>query len=328
MPIRRKFSNLGITMSLPPNLLEITNPFTVEGQGYDRHRQLQLAEEMTVSPDYFRALGIPLLKGRLFSRSDRVEREKDPMIVIINQTMAKQYFGGKDPIGSRIQTGDPDPTAPWETIVGVVGDVKYSGLDSGPGPTIYVPYNENAWAGWAREMYLVVRGSGNAPDLVPALRTQLASMDSTIPLAQIRTMDELLDESLVQQRFRTWLISGFAALALLLSAIGLYALISYSVSQRTREIGVRVALGAPRSNVLGMVLREGMQLLVFGLLLGWVGAFAATRIMRSLLYSTSATDTLSFVATSLTLTAVALLACYIPARRATKVDPMVALRYE
>jgi putative ABC transport system permease protein len=318
----------GITMSLPPNLLEITNPFTVEGQGYDRHRQLQLAEEMTVSPDYFRALGIPLLKGRLFSRSDRVEREKDPMIVIINQTMAKQYFGGKDPIGSRIQTGDPDPTAPWETIVGVVGDVKYSGLDSGPGPTIYVPYNENAWAGWAREMYLVVRGSGNAPDLVPALRTQLASMDSTIPLAQIRTMDELLDESLVQQRFRTWLISGFAALALLLSAIGLYALISYSVSQRTREIGVRVALGAPRSNVLGMVLREGMQLLVFGLLLGWVGAFAATRIMRSLLYSTSATDTLSFVATSLTLTAVALLACYIPARRATKVDPMVALRYE
>ena len=318
----------GITMSLPPNLLEITNPFTVEGQGYDRHRQLQLAEEMTVSPDYFRALGIPLLKGRLFSRSDRVEREKDPMIVIINQTMAKQYFGGKDPIGSRIQTGDPNPTAPWETIVGVVGDVKYSGLDSRPGPTIYVPYNENAWAGWAREMYLVVRGSGNAPDLVPALRTQLASMDSTIPLAQIRTMDELLDESLVQQRFRTWLISVFAALALLLSAIGLYALISYSVSQRTREIGVRVALGAPRSNVLGMVLREGMQLLVFGLVLGWAGAFAATRIMRSLLYSTSATDTLSFVATSLTLTTVALLACYIPARRATKVDPMAALRYE
>jgi putative ABC transport system permease protein len=141
-------------------------------------------------------------------------------------------------------------------------------------------------------------------------------------------MDELLDESLVQQRFRTWLISGFAALALLLSAIGLYALISYSVSQRTREIGVRVALGAQRSNVMGMVLREGLQLLMFGLLLGLVGAFSATRIMRSLLYSTSATDALSFVATSLTLVAVALLACYIPARRATKVDPMVALRYE
>jgi len=153
-------------------------------------------------------------------------------------------------------------------------------------------------------------------------------MDSTLPLAQVRTMDELLDESLVQQRFRTWLISGFAALALLLSAIGIYALISYSVSQRTREIGVRVALGAQRSNVLGMVLREGLKLLLFGLLLGWVGALAATRVLRSLLYSTSVTDAVSFLATSLTLIAVAFLACYIPARRATKVDPMVALRYE
>src|SRR5215470_9142088 len=158
----------GITMSLPPNLLEITNPFTVEGQGYDRNRKLQLAEEMSVSPDYFRALGIPLIKGRFFSPADRVEGEKDPMIVIINETMAKQYFSDKDPIGGRIQTGDPNPSSPWETIVGVVGDVKYSGLDSGPGPTIYVPYNENGWVGWTRAMYLVVRSDRNAADLVPA----------------------------------------------------------------------------------------------------------------------------------------------------------------
>ena len=318
----------GVTMSIPPNLLEISNPFTVEGQGYDRNRRLQLAEEMTVSPDYFRSLGIPLLRGRFFSRSDKVEGDKDPMIVIINETMAKQYFGDKDPIGRRIQTGDPDPNSAWETIVGVVGDVKYSGLDSAPAPTLYVPYNENGWVMWSREMYLVVCSSGNAPKIVPAIRSQLASMDSTLPLAQIRTMDQLLDESLVQQRFRTWLVSGFAALALLLSAIGIYALISYSVSQRTREIGVRIALGAQRSNVLGMVLREGLQLLAFGLLLGLIGALSATRIMQSLLYSTSATDALSFVATSFTLIAVALLACYIPARRATKVDPMIALRYE
>ncbi len=317
----------GITMSLPPNLLQITNPFTVEGQGYDRNRQLQLAEEMAVSPDYFRSLGIPLVKGRFFSPSDKVESDKDPMIVIINETMARQYFGGKDPIGRRIQTGDPDPKSPWETIVGVVGDVKYSGLDSGPGPTLYVPYNENGWVMWSRQMYLVVRSSGDA-EIVPAIRAQLASMDSTLPLAKIRTMDQLLDESLVQQRFRTWLVSGFAALALLLSAMGIYALISYSVSQRTREIGVRIALGAQQRNVLGMVIREGLQLLAFGLLLGLVGALSATRIMRSLLYSTSFTDALSFVAPSLMLLAVALLACYIPARRATKVDPMVALRCE
>ena len=321
---------VGITMSLPPNLLAITNPFTVEGQDYDRHRRLQLAEEMSVSPDYFRALGIPLIRGRFFSTSDRVEGEKDPMIVIINETMAKQYFDAKDPIGSRIQTGDPNPSSPWETIVGVVGDVKYSGLDSPSEPAIYVPYNENSWAGWAREMYLVVQTGGSAQQIVPAIRAELASMDGTLPIGRVRTMDERLDESLIQQRCRTWLVGGFAALALLLSAIGIYALISYSVSQRImREIGVlRVALGARPSNVLGMVLREGLKLLLSGLLLGWIGAFSATRVMRSLLYSTSSTDVVSFVTTSIMLIVVALLASYIPARRATQVDPMVALRYE
>jgi putative ABC transport system permease protein len=318
----------GITMSLPPNLLLMTNPFRVEGQGNDRRQQAQLAEEMTVSPEYFRALGVPLRKGRIFNRSDKVDGEKDPMIVIINETMAKQYFNGKDPIGRRIQTGEADPKSPWETIVGVVGDVKYSGLEAGPTPTIYVPYNEYAWVGWSREMYLVVRASGNAPDMVPAIRAQLASIDSSLPLAQVRTMEELLDESLDQQRFRTWLITGFATLALLLSAIGLYGLISYSVGQRTREIGVRVALGAQPGTVLRMVLKEGLQLLAFGLFLGWIGAIFATRIIQSLLYSTSTTDALSFTATSITLIAVALLACYIPARRAAKVAPMVALRYE
>lgn len=319
---------VGITMSLPPNLLAITNPFTVEGQDYDRHRRLQLAEEMSVSPDYFRALGIPLIQGRFFSTSDRVEGEKDPMIVIINETMAKQYFGAKSPIGSRIQTGDPSPSSPWETIVGVVGDVKYSGLDSPSEPAIYVPYNENSWAGWARGMYLVVRGGGSPQQIVPAIRAELASMDGTLPLGRVRTMDERMDESLVQQRFRTWLVSGFAALALLLSVIGLYAIISYSVSQRTREIGVRVALGARPGDVMGMVVGEGLKLLLFGLLLGWIGAFSATRVMRSLLYSTSSTDVASFATTSVILIFAALLASYIPARRATHVDPMVALRYE
>ena len=190
------------------------------------HPVVQMSEQLEVavratSQGYFKAIGIPLIKGRFFSSSDKVDGEKDPMLVIINETMAKQYFHGKDPIGSRIQTGDANPNSPWETVVGVVGDVKYSGLDAVPGPTIYVPYDEYAWVGWSREMYLVVRADGNAADLVPAIRGQLASMDRTLPLAQVRTMEELLDESLVQQRFRTWLISGFAILALLLSAIGL-----------------------------------------------------------------------------------------------------------
>jgi putative ABC transport system permease protein len=321
-------SAAGITMSLPPNLLEVNDPFTVEGQGYDRNRQLQLAEELTISPDYFRALGIPLIRGRFFSESEKVENENYPMLVIINETMAKRYFANQDPIGRRIQTGDPDPKSPWETIVGVVGDVKYSGLDAQPSPTLYVPYNENGWATWSREMHLVVRSNQDPAVLVPAIRGQLESMDRTLPLAQVRTMDQLLDESVVQERFRTWLVGGFAALALILSAIGIYAVISYSVSQRTREIGVRIALGARRQDVLGMVIREGMWLLALGWFVGVVGALLATRTLRSLLYSTSTTDSLSFVSTSLMLAAVALVACYIPARRATRVDPMVALRYE
>lgn len=318
----------GITMSLPPNLLAITNPFTVEGQGYDRSRKLQLAEEMAVSPGYFRAAGIPLIKGRLFAASDHVEGEKDPMIVMINETMAKQYFNAQDPIGRRIQTGDPNPSSPWETIVGVVGDVKYSGLDSGPEPAIYVPFNENAWAGWTREMYLVVRSGAGRGQIVPAIRRELASLDDALPLARVRTMDELLDDSLVQQRFRTWLISGFATVALLLSAMGIYALIAYSVSQRTREIGVRVALGAQAHDVLVMILRGGLKLLLLGLTLGWVGALMLTRVLRSLLFATSATDWASFAGTTMVLTLVALLASYVPARRATKVDPIRALRYE
>ena len=318
----------GISMSLPPNLLEITNPFTVEGQGYDRTRPLQLAEEMTVSPDYFRAMGIPLLKGRFFTDSDRVEKPTDPMILIINETMAKRYFPGQDPIGKRIQTGDPDPKSPWETIVGVVGDVKYSGLDAEPSPTLYVPYNENGWISWSTEMYLVVRTPLEPASMVPELRAQLESINKDLPLAHVQTMDQLIADSVVQQKFRTWLIGVFAGLALLLAVIGIYGVMSYSVAQRTREIGVRMALGATTAEVLKLVLSQGVKLAIVGLAIGFAVALAVTRVMRSLLFSTSTTDALSFLGTTAVLLVVVVLACYIPARRATKVDPVVALRYE
>ena len=321
-------TSAGASMSIPPNLLAITNPFTVEGQGYDRGRLLQLAEEMTVSPDYFRALGIPLLRGRFFSESEQVEQDNDPMIVIINETMAKKYFAGQDPVGKRIQTGDPDPKSSWETIVGVVGDVKYSGLDAQPAPTLYVPYNENGWVMWAREMYVVVRTPLSAAAIVPALRGQLESVDRDIPLASVQTMDQLIEDSVVQEKFRTWVVGVFAGLALLLAAIGIYAVVSYSVAQRTREIGVRMALGADRFAVLSMVLGQGMKLAIAGLSIGVIAAIAVTRVLRSLLYATSSTDLLSYVATSAVLMAVVVLACYVPARRATRVDPLTALRYE
>lgn len=318
----------GISMSIPPNLLAITNPFTVEGQGYDRNRPLQLAEEMTVSSGYFRAAGIPLRKGRLFTAEDKVEGKNAQHLLIINETMAKKFFPNQDPVGRRIQTGDPDPKSPWETIVGVVGDVKYSGLDAPPAPTLYVPFNDEGWVTWSTSMYLLVQTEADSAGIVPALRAQLASMDRNLPLARVKTMDRVLGESVVQERFRAWLVGSFAAIALLLATIGIYGVISYSVSQRTREIGVRMALGALRADVLKLVLSQGLRLLAVGLILGIIGSLLATRLMGSLLFGIKPTDLVSYGAMSLVLCFVALLACFIPARRAMKVEPTVALRYE
>lgn len=323
----------GITMSLPPNLLSISNPFTVEGQPYDRSRPLQLAEEMTISPNYFRALGVPLVRGRVFTDTDGRKTSSDPkasapMVVIINETMAKKFFPHEDPIGKRLQTGDPDPKSPWETIVGVVGDVKYSGLDSPPTPQLYVPYTEEGWTSWSREMFVVVRTSVPPTSVLPGIRSQLGQLDPQLALAKVRTMDQLLDESVTQQRFRGLLLGGFAGVALLLAAIGLYAVISYSVGQRTHEIGLRMALGAQRADVLQMVIGQAAQVTFVGLAIGVIGAFAITRMMASLLFGISATDLFSFIVTSAVLLLVAVVASYMPARRAMNLDPVRSLRYE
>lgn len=313
----------GISMSLPPNLLQITNPFTVEGQTNDPKRALPLAEETPISPDYFRALGVPLLRGRFFTDADRITP-----VLIINQTMARQYFPNQDPIGKRIQTGDPDPKASWETVVGVVGDVKYSGLDADPSPTLYVPYTEKDWTAWTRSMSVVVRTSTTPASVVSGLRQELGRLDKDLPLSQVHTMNELIDQSVVPQRFRTWLLGAFSVLALLLAAVGIYAVISQMVGQRTREIGVRMALGATRKEILGLILRQASQLALIGIAIGVVGALLLTRIMRSLLFSVSTTDPMSFAIMCALLAFIALLAGYIPATRATRVDPIVALRYE
>jgi len=313
----------GISMSLPPNLLQITNPFTVEGQPHDPRRALPLAEEMPISPGYFGALGVPLQKGRFFNDSDRTAP-----VLIINQTMAKQYFPNQDPIGKRIQTGDPDPTAAWETVVGVVGDVKYSGLDAKPSPTLYVPYTEQDWTGWARSMSLVVRTSVDPSSIVSPLRQELGRLDKDLPLSQVHTMNELIDQSVVHQRFRAWLLGAFSALALLLAAVGIYAVISHMVGQRTREIGIRMALGATRKEILQLILGQASWLALIGICIGVAGALLLTRILRSLLFSVSATDPLSFALMCALLALIALLAGYVPAIRATKVNPIVALRYE
>jgi predicted permease len=311
-----------ISMALPPNLLVMTNPCTIEGRPLPPGRHAPALPQLLISPDYFRALGVPILRGRPFDESDT---QTAPESVVINQTMVSTFFPGEDPIGRRLQLGEPDPRSPWVTIVGVVGDVKYTGLDAAPAPTMYTPYEQNLW--WPT-MYLIVRSAGGTAGLDQSLRAQVAALDPQLPVAEVRTMRELLGRSVAEPRFRTALLGIFAAVALLLAAIGIYGILSYAVGQRTQEIGIRMALGAQRHDVLALVLRDGMILVGAGVGFGLIAALALSRLLSGLLFGVGPMDAWSFGTASLVMTAAALLACYVPAARAARVDPMVALRAE
>jgi predicted permease len=316
----------GITMSLPPNLLEVSNPFHLEGQPYTGENAVQLAEEIPISENYFSALGVPLVAGRFFEPGDRMSGQH---VLIVNRTMAQAYFPGSEAVGKRIQTGDADPSSTWCTIVGVVGDVKYQGLDHKSEPTIYVPHYDEGWNPWfTRSMSIVVRTRNRVPQTASALREAVASLDRDVPVSKISTMDELISASVGAPRFWTSLLATFALLALVLAAVGAYGVMSYTVTRRTQEIGVMVALGGQRNHILGMILGQGARLALVGVAIGLAAAFAVTRLIASLLYGVTARDPISFVGAALVLLFVAELACYIPARRAMRVDPMVALRYE
>ena len=315
----------GVGMALPPNLLEVTDYFTVEGQAETSERNLGLADLVFVSPDYFRALGVPLVAGRYFSPADRADA---PKVAIINQTLARHYWPNQNPVGKRLKTGGAErPKNPWMEIVGVVGDVKYSGLDAAPEMVLYEPHEQAAWS----SMYLVVRTSsklGDPTTLASAVQNAVWSLDKDVPVAHVRTLDQLLSESVEQPRFRTVLLEVFAFIALSLAAVGIYGVLAYSVTQRRREIGVRMAVGAQRRDVLWLVVGQGMLLTLIGVAIGLAGAFGLARFLSTLLYGVRPTDLATFVIVPLLLACVAFLACYIPARRAMRVDPMVALRYE
>jgi putative ABC transport system permease protein len=318
-------ASAGTTLSLPPNLLNLMNPFWVPGMPTAPGTNQPMAVETTVSPGYFRTLGVSLLRGRLFDDSDRGRKDG---ILIINETMARRYFRDQDPVGQKIKTGDAGPKTPWETIVGVVSDVKYTGLDTAPEPTLYVPYFEQGWTSFSREMFLVVRATGDPKSLEHSLRSTVLGLDPDLPLTHVRTMNEFLSRSVAEPRFRTVLLGAFAAMALLLAAVGIFGVMSYVVSRRTQEIGVRMALGASRAQVLRMVLGEGMRVALIGTAIGLVEAFALTRLIRSWLYAVLPADPLTFVAIPSVVMIVAALACYLPARRAARVDPIITLRYE
>ncbi len=276
-----------------------------------------------VTPGYFRAMGIPLLRGRVFTDADR---EGTPLVVIINQRMARDFFSGEDPLGQRIHWARvPQPYS--MTIVGVVGNVRSFGLEEEDLPAVYVPFRqEKHW--WRTWMNLTVRTSAEPTTLVGPVRAAVAEVDSTIPVADILTMEERMGASVADRRFNLFLLGLFALLALGLAAVGIYGIVSYVTAQRTHEIGIRMALGAQRSSVLRLVVGQGLRLALVGVALGVAGALGLMRFLSTLLFGVTPTDPLTFVGVTFLLTGVALVACWVPARRAARVDPMVALRYE
>jgi putative ABC transport system permease protein len=300
----------------------MTDNFMTEGMTLPPNQAAPVGPLLFVSEQYFTALGTPLVRGRFFTeRDDRGA----PSVVIINEALARQYFRGQDPVGRRLKNGGPErPDNEWMTIVGVVGDVNYSGLDTAPEPTVYFPFRQAP----DNAQYVVVRTTGDPHALAGATREIVGALDKDLPVANLRTMDDLMTASVAAPRFRTTLVAIFAAVGLLLAAIGVYGVMSYAVTERTHEIGVRSALGARRADVLRLVLGETLLLAGLGVGVGIAGALATTRTIRTLLFHVEPTDAATFAVIALILVATALVASYIPARRAMRVDPTVALRYE
>jgi len=278
-----------------------------------------------VSSRYLETLGVPLLQGRFLADGDT---ERSPAVAVVNQALARQYFGSESPIGKRVQAGaTPDNQSPWHQIVGVVGDMKDNLANDSPAE-VYLPYRQSDAILPVFFQSIVLRTANDPRAAVSGLRAVVHELDANQPLVRIRTMEENISTSVSAPRFRTTLLAVFALSALLLSVIGLYGLMTYSVSQRIPEIGIRVTLGATRPQIVSLVLRQGLQLALLGIALGIAGAFALSRILAGFLYGVAPTDVLTYVSVAGLLLLVALAACYIPARRAMKVDPMVALRYE
>jgi putative ABC transport system permease protein len=281
--------------------------------GSEPQSQMNLADK-----NFFETMGIPLMRGRAFSDQD--DSGSTP-VVVINQTMARQYWPDGDPVGTRVRLNNPKITA---TIVGVVGDVKQGELDDPSMPQIYAPYSQNPFI----FATLIVRTQTDPMSMAGAVRGSIWSVDKDQPVWKIRTQQSLLDGSVGQRRFIAVLLGLFSGIALMLAAVGIYGVITYSVNQRTHEIGIRMALGANPGAILGMVMRQGMLMILAGLAIGLGTSFALTRFLSSLLFAVTPTDATTFGGIATLLALVALVACYIPARRATRVDPMVALKYE
>jgi putative ABC transport system permease protein len=274
-----------------------------------------------VGPDYFRALGIPLVKGRSFTAHDN---QDSAPVAIVSEGFVRRFFPNQEAIGKRIRQSGPGFGNKWMEIVGVVGNVKYLGLNVDTDPAYYMPFAQS----YGARMYLAVRTSGEGSGTAEELRRRIQSIDPGVTLAQIGTMDQALALSVSQPRFDAALLALFAGIALLLAAVGIYGLIAYSVAQRTHEIGVRMALGAARADVVWMVVGQGAWLAAIGIAIGLGGALALAHLLETMLFGIAITDVLTFVAAPIGMMLVVLLATFLPALRATRISPTAALRYE
>ncbi|MCI0489539.1 MAG: ABC transporter permease [Blastocatellia bacterium] len=311
--------SVGATTSLPFSGTDLSAPFSIEGRLQPTTGEVPAAGFHSITQDYLSTMGIGLARGRSFTEQDAADK---PPVALINETMARRYFSGEDPIGKlmRIRFGGNQPLE----IVGIVGDTRQMGLEAEIKPEVYVPAAQRPWF----FITFAVRTSADPLSFAGAIKNRVWSIDRDIPIYSLVTMDDRISDSIARRRFNMLLLGLFAALALVLSVVGIYGVTAYSVGQRTHEIGVRMALGAGTGDVLRMVFGQGMRLAAAGVALGLAGSYALTRFMSSMLFGVKATDTLTFAIVSLLLIAAAMLACYIPARRAARVDPMVALRYE
>jgi putative ABC transport system permease protein len=296
--------------------------FTVQGKPVPTG-QAPMADYRAITTGYFRAMGIRLLKGRDFTERDSADA---PDAVIVNEELARRSWSGEDPVGKRLQVATE--LTRWREVVGVVANARLSGLDAKVDPAIYVPFPQNSWPNALRNSFIVVRTSVDPKSLVPAIRRGLRSVDPGFPVSQIRTMDEIVGNSLSQRRFNTVLLALFAIVAVALAAVGIYGVMSYTVSERTREMGIRMALGARQSDITKLVTSSGARLGALGIAIGIVAGTISGRLLSSMLFGVTSTDPVTFVFTAVLLGAVTLLASYIPSRRAASTDPIAALRFD
>ena len=319
----------GVRSAAAVSFIPLTNVrgskgFSIEGRVPPAAGEIPMAGYDAVTPGYFESLQIPLHSGRDFSWRDTPRAQR---VVVINEAMSRTYWPGEDPLGKRIKLGAPDDPLPWWTIAAVVGDIREFDVLTPPRPTLYLPVSQADDSIYVLRDW-VVRASDDPITVASSIRAAMREVDPDLPVSRLRSLEQVRNISVAPQRFNLSLFGLFAALALVLTAVGIYGVMAYSVAQRTREIGIRMALGAQRGDVVKLVLAQGVRHAALGVILGLAGAFSLTRLMASLLYGVRPTDPLTFAGVTLILAGVALLACYLPARRAMHVDPMVALRYE